>query len=106
MDKYYPLRKLTRKEFKQTLKPWIATGVLNSIKRKDQLFNRYVNCKDYTTKTNIHVEYKALKNRITSLIFLSKKNYNTPPSQGSGRKAPRKSGNASSGSLGQRKTYR
>ena len=66
IDKYYPLRRLTRKEFKQTLKPWITTGILNSIKRKDQLFNRFVNCKDYITKTNIHVEYKALKNRITN----------------------------------------
>ena len=45
VDTYYPLHKLTKKEFKQTLKPWITTGILNSIKRKDELFRRYMNCK-------------------------------------------------------------
>ena len=43
VDKYYPSHKLTRKEFKQTLKPWITTGILNSIKRKDELFKKYMN---------------------------------------------------------------
>jgi len=34
LDVYYPLEKLTKKEFKQTIKPWITAGILNSIKRK------------------------------------------------------------------------
>ena len=77
IDTYYPLHKLTKKEFKQTLKPWITTGILNSIQRKDELFRKYLACKDNIIKTNIHNEYKALKNRITSLIHFSKKNYYT-----------------------------
>ena len=77
VDKYYPLQKLTRKEFKQTLKPWITTGILNSIKRKDELFKKYMNCKNSTIKDNLHKEYKTLKNRITSLIYFSKKTHYT-----------------------------
>ena len=77
IDTYYPLHKLTKKEFKQTLKPWITTGILNSIQRKDELFRRYMACKDNVIKSNTHNEYKALKNRITSLIHFSKKNYYT-----------------------------
>ena len=73
IDTYYPLHKLTKKEFKQTLKPWITTGILNSIQRKDELFRRYMACKDNVIKSNTHNEYKALKNRITSLIHFSKK---------------------------------
>ena len=77
VDKYYPSHKLTRKEFKQTLKPWITTGILNSIKRKDELFKKYMNCKNNVIKDAIHIEYKTLKNRITSLIHFSKKKHYT-----------------------------
>ena len=77
IDNYYPNRKLTRKEFKQTMKPWITKGILTSIKRKDDLFHKYINCKNLVTKASIHIEYKAVKNRITSLIYMSKKDYYT-----------------------------
>ena len=77
IDKYYPLKKLTKKEFKQTLKPWITTGILKSIKRKDELFRKYMACKNNINKNTLYTEYKALKNRITSLIHFSKKSYYT-----------------------------
>ena len=77
IDNYYPNKKLTKKEFKQTTKPWITAGILNSINRKDKLFRKYMNCKSATVKATINVEYKALKNRITSLIHFSKKDYYT-----------------------------
>ena len=73
IDKYYPLHKLTRKEFKQTRKPWITNGILKSIKRKDELFRKYMKCKTQIIKIDIHREYKALKNYITTLIHISKK---------------------------------
>ena len=77
LDVYYPLEKLTKKEFKQTIKPWITAGILNSIKRKNELFRKYMKCKNNTVRDNIHNEYKSLKNRITNLIQISKKNYYT-----------------------------
>ena len=77
MDKYVPLKKLNKREFKQTLKPWITPGIRNSIKRKDKLYRKYMNMKNATAKKNIHTEYKALKNRINSLIHFSKKNHYT-----------------------------
>ena len=73
IDKYYPLHKLTRKEFKQTRKPWITNGILKSIKRKDELFRKYMKCKTQIIKIDIHSEYKTLKNYITTLIHISKK---------------------------------
>ena len=77
IDNYYPNKKLTKKEFKQTTKPWITAGILNSINRKDKLFRKYMNCKSATVKATLNIEYKALKNRITSLIHFSKKDYYT-----------------------------
>ena len=75
IDKYAPLRKVTKSEFKQTHKPWITNGILNSIKRKDKLFHKYINTKNIDARAIVHAEYKALKNRITSLIYSSKKEY-------------------------------
>ena len=75
IDKYAPLRKVTKAEFKQTRKPWITNGILSSIKRKDKLFHRYINIKDPNARAIVHAEYKTLKNYINSLIHLSKKGY-------------------------------
>ena len=75
LDKHAPIRKLTRKEFKQKFKPWITTGITVSIKRKHSLFNKYIKCKDSTRKITLHNEYKALRNRITNIILDSKKYY-------------------------------
>ena len=76
-DRYIPANKLTNKEFKQTVKPWVTLGIRNSIKRKDILFKKYINAKHLPTRDSIHTEYKALKNRINSLIYHSKRNYYT-----------------------------
>ena len=75
IDKYAPLRKITRSEFKQTRKPWITNGILTSIKNKDKLYHKYINTKDPLVRANIHAEYKTLKNQINVLIFYSKKDY-------------------------------
>ena len=72
-DLYSPANKLSNKEFKQTNKPWITLGIRNSIKRKDKLFKKYIHMKNSPIRDNIHTEYKALKNRINSLIYHSKK---------------------------------
>ena len=37
IDKYAPLRKITRSEFKQTRKPRITSGILTSIQNKDKI---------------------------------------------------------------------
>ena len=77
INNFYPDKKLTNKEYKQTLKPWITTGILTSIKRKDDLYHKYIHCKNINIKAGIHIEYKSLKNRITSLIYFSKKEHYT-----------------------------
>ena len=76
-DCYIPANKLTNKEFKQSIKPWITPGIRTSIKRKDKLFKKYINSKHLPTKDTIHTEYKVLKNKINSLIYHSKKNHYT-----------------------------
>ena len=45
-----PLRKLSNKEFKRVYKPWITNGIVNSISRKNKLYNKYTKTKDNAQK--------------------------------------------------------
>ena len=58
MQKYVPLKKLTKKDFKYQLKPWISTGILKSIKRRDKLIHNFINAKELPVKERLRDEYK------------------------------------------------
>ncbi len=72
LDVYAPIRKLSKKELKGLSKPWITSGIRKSIKRRDKLLNKYINCNDNLRKKELHSEYKTLRNRIVSLIKANK----------------------------------
>ena len=75
INSYMPLRKITNKEYKRKYKPWITTGILKSISRKNKLHHKYIKFKDILLKNQKLNEYKVLKHRITELIRISKQNY-------------------------------
>ena len=75
LDVHVPIRKLSKKELKGLSKPWITVGIRQSIKRRDKILNKYINCKDNSRKIELHSEYKTLRNRIVSLIKVSKNEY-------------------------------
>ena len=68
-DENAPLKKMMKKEFKLTRKPWITSSKLKSIQRK-KLFGRYIKCKDKHTKTYLHKEYKVLRSHINTLEYI------------------------------------
>ena len=68
--------KENNREFKRMYKPWVTEGILNSIKRKDRLYKKYVKSKNNIFNDNLHEEY-VLWNQINELIRLSEKNYFT-----------------------------
>ena len=75
IDQYMPLKKMSNREYKRRFKPWITNGILNSISRKNKLYNKYSKLKDEVKKKLVHDEYKILKNNISELIRKSKKIY-------------------------------
>ena len=77
IDKYLPLKKLSRKETKNVFKPWITVGIRNSIKRRDSLHKKYIIAKNIEIKNKYFVEYKVLRNKIVTLCRVSKKAYYT-----------------------------
>ena len=71
MDKYFPLKKITKKDYKQQFKPWITLGIRISIKRRDSILKNYIRCKNVIKKQLQN--YKNLRNTIVTLIRASKK---------------------------------
>ena len=75
INAHAPLKKLSKKDFKLQAKPWITSGILKSIKRRDSLLRQYINTKDAVHKDDIHAQYKTLRNKIIKLIKQSKKSF-------------------------------
>ena len=73
IDKYMPLKKLTKKEIKQQYKPWITNGIRISIKRREKYYKKFIKAKNEITKEDYHKKYKELRNQIVTLCRHSKK---------------------------------
>ena len=75
IDKYLPLKKLSKKELKSHFKPWITLGLRKSMQRRDKLHKKFLKSKNTETKNEYHIQYKTLRNEIVKLIRESKKLY-------------------------------
>ena len=65
-DKHAPLQKLSKYKLKFKTKPWITTALPKSISIKNKLFSDFINKKDLTLKTEIHIKYKSYRNMLTN----------------------------------------
>ena len=50
------------KEIKQQYKPWISKEILNSIRMREKLNNKFVKAKDKDVKEDYHKKYKQIRN--------------------------------------------
>ena len=75
LDKYAPVKKLTKKQVQQKQKPWIGFDIIKKINIKDKMYKKLINEDDQTRKEQLTSEYKKQKNDITKLIRQSKKIY-------------------------------
>ena len=64
INKHAPIKTLSRRRIKQFFKPWITKGIRTSIKEKNRLY-----------QIGDQEKYKYYRNKICSLIRLSKKHY-------------------------------
>ena len=75
IDKYMPLKKLSKKENKQICKPWITNDIRKAIKRREKLYKKFIHAKQKEKKERIFQQYKELRNNIVSIIRKSKTHY-------------------------------
>ena len=75
LDEFAPYKKISKKQFKLKLKPWINKIILNQINQRDKLLHKYCKEKDPNTKIKIYNNYKIIRNQITKLKRKSKIEY-------------------------------
>ena len=75
IDKYMPLRKMTKKEIKLMFKPWITKDILKSIEERDTLRYKFNHTKDQIKRKEFEKKYKEIKNKILEITRKSKKSY-------------------------------
>ena len=52
INKYAPIRKLSRKEIKSLSKPWVTPGIKTSIRNKDKFYKRFIETRNPYFFTN------------------------------------------------------
>ena len=75
LDEFAPFKKVTRKEYKLMLKPWISKEILQKCRRRDFILKCIAKEKDPTVKCTLRTEYKIMRNEVTMDKRASKKSY-------------------------------
>ena len=75
LNKYAPLKKMTKKQLKNLKKPWLTSGILKSVKNKNKIFNKFCKAKDPLRKRGLHQLYKLYRNQITTLTRICKEKH-------------------------------
>ena len=70
-----PIRKLTKREQKLKINPWITTGLLKSMRDRDKLYKQFTKESDQVKKNDIFSIFKKKRNLIIALLRRSKSNY-------------------------------
>ena len=66
---------MTKNELRLEQRPWITHGILQSMRKRDNLYKSMAREKDYVLKIEISKLYKLYHNMIVTLLKQSKKNY-------------------------------
>ena len=71
MDDLAPYKRISKKQQKQKFKPWITTGLLTSIKKKNNFYKQFIKTED----KKFYILYKSFRDQLNHLIRKSKRNY-------------------------------
>ena len=70
-----PFKKLSKKEIELKQKPWLTSGILKSMKTRDNIYKKFMLAKDPLRKQNLLRDFKNKRNLITTTIRSSKSQY-------------------------------
>ena len=55
--------------------PWITQGLQNSIKKKHNMYSKFLKCKNWKLKEFYHNNYKTYRNLLSTLLKRAKEKY-------------------------------
>ena len=76
LDEMAPNKKVTLKEYRLMLKPWITTDILKKCKERDKILKDIANEDDKNKANDLRKEFNKLRNEITNDKRKGKKAYN------------------------------
>ena len=71
MNKHCPVKRVNNTENRYANNPWLTNGLKNACKKKNRLYKMFLSCRTLAAETR----YKTYKNKLTSILRLSKKTY-------------------------------
>ena len=77
LDEFAPYKKVTKKEYKLMMKPWITNDILSKCKIRESMLKGISKERDQIKKDELFNDYKKLRNEITNDKRNSKKAYYT-----------------------------
>ena len=75
LDKHAPYKTIKYSKPQCGTKPWITTGLVNSIRTKNKLYKSFCKEKDPKTKGYFEKQFKSYHNHISSLLRETKDSY-------------------------------
>ena len=77
VDRHVPTVRLTKRQIKTKLKPWITPGILKSISKRNFFHKKFIKAKNPETKARFSALFKSYRNSIVTLTKRSKSNHYT-----------------------------
>ena len=62
LDKYVPLKKVSKHKVKFKSKPWTPSGIQKSISEKNKLLSKFIKLKEADLKNEAYFKYKQYRN--------------------------------------------
>ena len=75
VERHLPTVKLTKREVRSKIKPWITPGILKSMKLRDHYQTKHAKAKTKESKDRFYELYRTYRNMIVTLTRRSKKNH-------------------------------
>ena len=75
INEHLPLKRLSKNQIKNRNKPWITKGILKSVRKRDNVYKRFMKEKDPIVREILRDQYKRYRNCLVNLIRCSKTNY-------------------------------
>ena len=73
LNKHCPVKRVKNTENHYGNNPWLTNGLNHACKKKNRLYKMYLSCRILAAETR----YKTYKNKLTSILRLSKKTYSS-----------------------------
>ena len=75
VDRHVPTVRLTKRQIKTKMKPWITNGILKSISKRDFYHRKFIKAKNPVSKAQFYSSFKSYRNLIVTLCRQSKLNH-------------------------------